>query len=115
MEGVLIVLIIFGSTGLVVWRWLEIRQKVLITMLEKGVSPSEFKNIATKHLFKPSPLSSLKWGLLAMFVGIGLIVANWLDQSYIVHDSIYVSSMLLFGGLALIIFYFIAAKKMKQE
>jgi Ca2+/Na+ antiporter len=50
-----------------------------------------------------------------MFVGIGLIVASYLDRYYMMHDSIYVSCMLVFGGIALIIFYFIASRKFKQD
>jgi hypothetical protein len=106
---------VFGSTGLVIWRWVETRHKERLAMIEKGVSPADFKGISAREMFKPNPLSSLKWGLLAMFVGIGSFVANWLDQSYGYHDSIYFASMLIFGGFALIIFYFIAAKKMKQD
>jgi hypothetical protein len=50
-----------------------------------------------------------------MFVGIGSLIATWLDEVYNLRDSIYLASMLVWGGLALIIFYFIAAKKMKQD
>ncbi|MEK6754690.1 MAG: DUF6249 domain-containing protein [Bacteroidota bacterium] len=115
MEPFLILLVVFGSTGLVVWRWVETRHKERLAMIEKGVSPADFKGTSAQALFKTSPLSSLKWGLLAMFVGIGSLVGNWLDQSYGFHDSIYLASMLIFGGFALIIFYFVAARKMKQE
>ena len=58
--------------------------------------------------------SRIKMGL-AMFVGFGLMFAMWLHRNYDVQDSIYLACMLVSGGLALIIFYFIAARKLKQE
>jgi hypothetical protein len=84
-------------------------------MIEKGVSPADFKGVPLREMLRADPLSSLKWGLLATFVGVGLIVANWLDRLYYFDGSVYVASMLVFGGIALIIFYFIAARKAKQE
>jgi hypothetical protein len=115
MEPFFVVLVVFGSVGLVTWRWIEARHKERMAMIEKGVSPADFKGARFGEMFRASPLSSLKWGLLAMFVGIGSLVANWLDSEYGFHDSIYFASMLVFGGLALIIFYFIASRKLKQE
>lgn len=115
MEPVLIVLVVFGSVGLVTWRWIEARQKVRIAMIEKGVTPADFKGMSVGDMLRSNPLSSLKWGLLLMFVGIGSLIATWLDEVYNLRDSIYLASMLVWGGLALIIFYFIAAKKMKQD
>jgi hypothetical protein len=115
MEPVLTVLIVFGSIGLILWRWIESRHAERIAMIEKGVSPADFKGVPVREMLRANPLSSLKWGLLATFVGVGLIVANWLDRAYYFQDSIYVASMLVFGGLALILFYFVAAKKAKQE
>jgi hypothetical protein len=115
MEPVLTVLIVFGSIGLIIWRWIDTRHRERIAMIEKGVTPADFKGLPVREMLKANPLSSLKWGLLASFVGVGLIVANLLDRSYYFSDSIYLASMLVFGGVALIIFYFIAARKAKQE
>lgn len=115
MEPVLVVLIIFGSTGLIIWRWIDARHQERIAMIEKGVTPADFKGVPVREMLRSNPLSSLKWGLLATFVGVGLIVANVLDRTYYFADSIYVASMLVFGGVALIVFYFIATRKAKQE
>ena len=115
MEPFVVVLVVFGSIGAVLWRWIDTRHRERMAMIEKGVNAQDLKGTPMKDWFRANPLSSLKWGLLATFVGIGLIVASWLDRAYYMHDSIYVSSMLVAGGLALIIFYFIAARKAKQE
>lgn len=115
MEPVLVVFIVFGSTGLIIWKFFESRHRERMAMIEKGVNPKEFKATSLRDVFRLNPLSSLKWGLLAMFVGIGILIAARLEQVFFWHDSIYPASMLISGGLALVIFYAIAARKTKEE
>lgn len=115
MEPVLVVLTIFGSTGLIIWKWIETKHKEKMAMIEKGVSPKDFKGISIPELFRFSPLSSLKWGLLALFVGAGIMLATWLDQYMYMPDGVYPASMLILGGFGLVIFYVVASRKMKKE
>lgn len=111
----LIPIFLFGGAAAVLIVYYNNRHKERMAMIEKGVNPADFKGAPMREWFRTNPLASLKWGLLAMFVGVGLIVASMLDRLYIMHDSIYVACMLVSGGIALIIFYFIASKKLKQE
>ncbi|HLF19832.1 MAG TPA: DUF6249 domain-containing protein [Bacteroidota bacterium] len=115
MEPILVVFIIFGSTGLIIWKWIETRHKERIAMIDKGVTPADFKGVSVREMFKTNPLSSLKWGLLALFVGAGLFLGSLLDQYMYLPDAVYPASMLVLGGLGLVIFYVIAARKMKSE
>ena len=115
MEPVIVVLIIFGSTGLIVWKWIESRHRERMNMIEKGVKPNEFKGVSFREMFRPNPLSTLKWGMLAMFVGIGIMVATYLEVNLYWHESVYPASMLIFGGLSLVAFYVIASNKMKKD
>lgn len=115
MEPVIVVLIIFGSVGLILWKFMDTRHTERMAMIEKGVSPADFRGTSLREMIRANPLSNLKWGLIALFVGIGLTVANMLDRNFYLSDSIYPSSMLIAGGIALIIFYFIASKQMKEE
>ncbi len=111
----LIPIFLFGGAAWVLIVYFNNRSKERMAMIEKGVNPSDFKGTPAKEWFRTNPLSSLKWGLLAMFVGCGLLVATFVHRNYDVSDSIYMARMLVAGGLALIIFYFIASKKLKQE
>jgi hypothetical protein len=111
----LIPIFLFGGTAAVLIVYYNNRHRERMAMIEKGFNPADFKGAPMREWFRANPLSSLKWGLLATFVGIGLIIASYLDRMFIMHDSIYVSCMLVAGGLALIIFYFIASKKFKQD
>ena len=115
MEPAAVVFIIFGSVGFVVYTWIQSRHKERIAMIEKGVKATELKGSFMPDILRPNPLSSLKWGLLAMFVGAALLIANILDRLYYFHDSVYFASMLISGGIGLIIFYFVASRRMKNE
>ncbi len=84
-------------------------------MIEKGVSASDLRGTPMREWLRANPLSSLKWGLLIAFVGAGLFVAEWLDRLFFMHDSVYFATTLVFGGAALIIFYFVANAKAKKE
>ena len=116
MNGeVLIPIFLLGGIAVVLVIYFNNRHKERMAMIEKGVNPGDFKGTPMREWFRANPLASLKWGLLAMFVGVGLLVASWLDRAYMMPDSIYVSCMLLSGGIALVLFYFIAAAKMKHD
>ncbi len=115
MEPIFVVFIIFTTLGVTIYTWLSSRHKERMAMIEKGVSPADFRSGSLKDYLKPNPLSSLKWGMLAMFVGIGIMVGTVLERVYYMADSVYPASMFIFGGLALVIFYFIASRRMRNE
>jgi hypothetical protein len=114
-EEVLIPIFLFGGTALVVWKYFETRHRERMAMIEKGVNPADFKKSALADWMRANPLSSLKWGMLAVFVGIGIFAASVLERRMDFPDSIYPASVLISGGLALVIYYFIAAAKSKQD
>lgn len=83
-------------------RYFENKERM--SMIEKGMDPGLRKR-------KPlSPLTSLKWGLILLGVGIGLITAFWLT-TYVLQTSndqgtpIYFGMIGIFGGLGLITSY----------
>lgn len=58
----------------------------------------------------------LKFALVAIGVGIGLLVGNVLDSSGLVYEEVaYFSMSFLFGGIGLLVGYLIEAKKIKEE
>jgi hypothetical protein len=111
----LIPIFLFGGAAWVLITYFNNRSKERMAMIEKGVNPVDFKGTPMKEWFRTNPLSSLKWGLLSVFVGIGLMVGMYLHRNLDMEDSVYLGCMLISGGIALVIFYFIAAKKVKQE
>ena len=111
----LIPIFLFGGSAWVLVVYFNNRHKEHLMMIEKGVNPTDFKGTPMREWFRLNPLSSLKWGLLATFVGIGLMIGMYLHRNFDLEDSVYLACMLISGGIALVIYYFIAARKVKQE
>jgi hypothetical protein len=115
-EGIVVPIFLFGGTALVLWKFFEGRHKERMAMIEKGVNPVDFKSPSPFRFMQGNILSNLKWGLLFVFAGIGLLVGLQLQYYFGFHEEGAVfGTMLIAGGLALIIFYFIASKKINHE
>jgi len=114
--GILVPIVLFGGIAVVLWKYFEGRHKERMAMIDKGVNPADFKSATPFRLWQGSVLSNLKWGLLFVFAGIGLLVGQQLEYYFGFHEETAVfGSILIAGGFALIIFYLIAAKKLKEK
>lgn len=117
MQGpeVLIPLTIFGGSALVAYKYFDGRHKERMAMIEKGVSASELKAASGSGFLKMHPLANLKWGLVFLFVGAGILFANMIrDWTRMDEGGLIFSSILISGGLAFVLFYVIANAKMKK-
>jgi hypothetical protein len=88
--------------------YLKTRQN--LAMIDKGMNPKEFAN-------RPAPYLNLKWGLLLIGSGLGLLLAYIVDLSSNLVDgeenpTIYFSMIAIFGGLGLIASYRIEKKEL---
>lgn len=107
LEPILILSIIFGFVYAVIY--LGVRRKERMALLEKGVDASYFVG---DH--KPSS-GTLKFGMLFVGIAIGILLGNILDVATQLEEEIaYFSMVFLFGGLALIINYFIEKADAKK-
>ena len=92
--------------------YLFVRRKERITMIEKGADASLFQ----KKSLVPS---ELKWGLLFVGIGAGIILGKiFAAYTQLGEEASYFSMICLFGGLSLVIYHFIAQtieKKNKQQ
>ncbi len=60
--------------------------------------------------------SGLKFALVAIGVGIGLLIGNMLDASGLVYEEVaYFSMGFIFGGIGLLVGYVIEAKQLREE
>jgi hypothetical protein len=110
LTPVLVLAIIFGSIlGII---YLGIRRKERMAMMEKGVDASMFLTPRKKSTL------SLKYGLLLIGVALGILIGKLLattEAFRFEEEAAYFSMIFLFGGMALIIHYFMDKKMTENE
>ena len=109
LTPIFILLVIFGFVYAVIH--LNIRRKERMALLEKGADPSIF-NIETKG----NKMATLKWGMILIGLSLGLLLGRILEVYGVFNHAEevgYFSMLFLFGGIALVISYFI--EKNAQE
>ena len=114
MVGILVPITLFIISGAVLWKYFDSRHIERRTIIDKGLNPADYKELYKHHAFATNPLASLKWGLLAVFVGLGALLAVVLDDWFHFEHMIYPGLILIFGGIGLLVFYAIASKKIKE-
>ena len=98
MEAVLIPLIVFASIFGVFYIFLSTRNKERMALIEKGADASLFQ---TKKTHRSN--LTLKFGMLAVGIGIGILVASLIETYTVMDEEVaYPSMIFLFGGLFLV-------------
>ena len=88
--------------------YLVVRKKERMALIEKGLTT----DVLDTHRYS---LSSLKWGLVFLGVGIGILVGRILaEYTTLGEEESFFSMVFLFGGLSLLVFYFIE-KSMEKK
>ncbi len=116
MEEVLVPIFLFGGTAVVLWKFFDSRHRERMSMIEKGLRPADFQQPGMPRPSFLSADSSLKWGLLTVFVGLGIFFANWLHEARFMDEGpAGFGSVFVFGGIALVLHYIIAARRLRKE
>lgn len=108
MEAILIpILVPLGAFAMIVFiRKFENTER--LKMIEHGMDPTANR--------PKRAAGGLKFALVAIGVGIGLLVGSMLDSTGIVYEEVaYFSMGFLFGGIGLLIGYLIQTKQMREE
>ena len=118
MEAILVPITFFICTFAMVFGIRYLSNKEKMAMIERGMDPG--LNKAT-----PKPFLSLKFGLLLVGLGIGLLVAlftvrgvfgaNMTDAEEGQSVAIYFGCIGIFGGLGLITSYFVEKKWLDKQ
>lgn len=105
-----IVAIIISGLALIYALWTQNRERM--AMIEKGMDVS-----AIYKRRQGNPHSVAKWGFLLIGVAVGLLVgALLIHYTQLSEPAIMFSSIFLFGGIGLLIYYFsIGRKNVKQD
>ena len=98
MTEVLIPLIVFASIFGIAYVFLNTRNKERLSLIEKGADASLF---ATKKNHRSN--LTLKFGMLAVGIGIGILIASLLESYTVLDEEVaYPSMIFLFGGMFLV-------------
>ncbi|MEN8124432.1 MAG: DUF6249 domain-containing protein [Bacteroidota bacterium] len=99
VEDILISLIVFSSIFGIFFVWITTRNKERMALIEKGADASLF---ATKK--KNFSNITLKLGMLAVGIGIGLLMGSLLNEyTNLAEPVAYFSMIFLFGGISLVV------------
>ena len=104
----------FGSIALIWGSTILTKHKERMSMIERGMKSDEIKSLYERHVFRSDPLSSLKWGMVLVCVGIAIMLGIWLRDNYLFSDGVFPGLIAAFGGIGLVLFYLIANKKTNQ-
>ena len=114
-EGLLVPITMFVSIAVVSWKFIDSRHRERTAIIEKGLNPSDYMQLYKHQSFAINPLANLKWGLLAIFAGLGTLIAAVLSSWYHYEEgAIFPGVILVLGGVGLVVFYLIASKKVKE-
>ncbi len=111
MAEVFVPIIFFFVVGGIIASFVLTRHKERMTMLDRGLSPEDIKQLYERSAGKANPYSSLKWGIVFLSIGLAVIVGMLLRETTYVEEGIYPALITLFGGAGLIVYYMTVRKK----
>jgi hypothetical protein len=112
----MIAIVFFFSTLVIIWGgYLLTRHKERAMMIDKGLKAEEIKSLYSRGTWQTNPLSSLKWGIIILAIGLAALFGMYLHANLLVEEGVIPGLMAAFGGAGLILFYFIARKKVSVE
>ena len=108
MEDIFIpILAIAGFfSSIIIWTYMYFssRHRERMALIESGADATIFKQDRDNS-------HALKYGIVAVMCGVGVLFGNILDNAGLQSFVAYFSMILIFGGLGLVGFYFYIAKR----
>ena len=112
LTGALAVTLIFGSIPAIIISLIYFKNRRIerTALIAAGMDVSVFESKKPKHYL------TLKYGMLLVGLAVGLILGGVLEANTVMNEAAaYVSMVLLFGGLSLIIFYAMFKNEMLEK
>ncbi len=82
-----------------------------MAMIDRGMNPYQQKKSRDVN-----PAGALRWGLLALGAGLGLLVGSFLARyTAIDEEAAYFSMLLIFGGLGLLLSYLVQLRMDEKQ
>ena len=111
LEDVLIPLIVFGTLFGIMYVYFTTRNKERLALIEKGADATLFKTGPGKSVFG---VVVLNIAFLAIGIGIGVLLASFLEMSGMDDEVAYPAMIFVCGGLGLLAGFF-ASRKFKDD
>ncbi|HZH70967.1 MAG TPA: DUF6249 domain-containing protein [Mariniphaga sp.] len=107
MEGIFVPIGFFLALFAILYVYWTTRSKERLALIDKGADATIFKS-------RPSKYALLKWGIFLIGAAVGVITGYAL--STVINEVVAFFSMIfLFGGIGLIVAYFITRKLTVKE
>jgi len=94
--------LVFGS----LYIYFTTRNKERLALIEKGADPALFKSNADGN----SGHGSFKFGLFCIGIALGILAGYFLSEAGMQETPAYFAMIFLFGGIALVISFFLMKK-----
>lgn len=108
----------FGIPGIIIFWYLYSRHRERMRLIEKGLTPEEVKSYFQTEQSKPkpkNPYSSLKFGILLTFTGLGIFLGNLLYELYDFEEGFIFGVVIFFAGLGLLLYFIIVNAKLRRD
>jgi hypothetical protein len=115
-EEILIPIFFFGAIAAILWKFFDTRHKERMSIIEKGLVKEDLKYLYSSVTWKANPYSSLKYGMLAAFIGLGILVSALVNRFVWEYQEMVTTGIIfLSGGVGLISYYVIIRKKIDLD
>ncbi len=111
---VAIVATFFFFFVILIWE-IYTKHRERMRLIEKGLPPEEVKAYFANEVKQSNPYSSLKWGILLTFVGLGIFLGNLFEEMYEVSEGIIFGIIVLCAGMGFLIYFAIVSAKTKNK
>ena len=109
MEVLIAFIAFFGMLFGIYYMYFTTRNKERLALIDKGADASVFKSEGSGGFSKV--FSTLKVGLFLIGVGVGVLAGYFVGQLGMHEGASYPSMIFVFGGLGLLIYYFVSPKE----
>lgn len=98
----------FGIPGIIIFWVIYSKHRERMRLIEKGLTPDEVKNYFKGAERRPRhSYGALKWGILFVFFGAGIFIANVLEEKFDFSDGITFGLVVLFIGAGFLTYYLV--------
>ena len=110
VTGLIAIIFFFTTVVVIVGSAIISRHRERMGMIEKGMKAEDMKALYGGGFRGMQPLTSLKWGIIFVAIGLAVLLGLLLHSWYNVEGGIYPGLIAVFGGAGLILFYVLAKR-----